>query len=121
MGARVNPIGGTLAHFVGSPKIQMANLLARPKLFVPLLIAAGISGFFASLMNLCGTPFSAGFGISGLIGPLTALQASSGDLLELRVLLGFFIIPALGAAAMHMLFVRVLHLIDPEELKLPQV
>lgn len=66
MGASVNPIGGTLAHFVGSPKIQMANMLVKPKLFIPTSIGA-----VATMLNIKGTPFSAGFGFSGLVGPLT--------------------------------------------------
>ncbi|KRM83730.1 hypothetical protein FC35_GL000712 [Limosilactobacillus coleohominis DSM 14060] len=118
MGATVNPIGGTLAHFLGSPKIQMANMLEKPKLFIPVIIASGISGLFAAIFQMNGTPFSAGFGFSGLIGPLTAYQHSTGSFLLLRVILVFVIIPVICAWLMNFIFVKRTTFVQPTDLKL---
>lgn len=118
MGATVNPVGGTLAHFLGSPKIQMANMLEKPKLFIPVILASGISGLFAAIFKMNGTPFSAGFGFSGLIGPLTAYQHSTGSLLLGRVIIVFVVVPVLCAWLMNYFFVHRIQLIQPNDLKL---
>ena len=120
MSASVNPIGGTIAHVIGSPKIQMANMLRKPLLFIPVMIAAGIAGGVATLLSIKGTPFSAGFGASGLIGPLTALQASDGPYIWLRLLGSYIIAPVISAWLMNLIFVKKTSLIQPErDLKIP--
>ena len=120
MSASVNPIGGTIAHVIGSPKIQMANMLRKPLLFVPVMIAAGIAGSVATLLSIKGTPFSAGFGASGLIGPLTALQASDGAYIWLRLLGAYIIVPVISAWLMNVIFVKKTKLVNPDhDLKIP--
>lgn len=120
MSASVNPIGGTIAHVIGSPKIQMANMLRKPLLFIPVMIAAGIAGGVATLLSIKGTPFSAGFGASGLIGPLTALQASDSAYIWVRLLGAYIIAPVISAWLMNMIFVKKTSLIQPErDLKIP--
>ncbi|COJ23616.1 PTS EIIC component [Streptococcus pneumoniae] len=121
MGASVNSWGATIAHFMGSPKIQMANLLSRPKLFLPVVIAAAISGGVASLMMVEGTAFSAGFGMAGFIGPLTAMTESTGSALAVRVLVAFVVVPLAAAFLMKLIFIQKTQLIKAEELKLPEV
>ncbi|MHA3067004.1 PTS sugar transporter subunit IIC [Lacticaseibacillus saniviri] len=118
MGARVNPLGGTLAHFIGSPKIQMANMLSKPKLFIPILIAAGLSGGVGALFGITGTPASAGFGISGLIGPLAAL---SGGATLFTVIIAFVVIPVIIAASVSYVAMHITHLVDATDVKLPEM
>lgn len=119
MGASVNPIGGTLAHFVGSPKIQMANMLVKPKLFIPTSIGAAIMGAVATMLNIKGTPFSAGFGFSGLVGPLTAWSESDKSLVSIfSILLVFVILPVIIATVLKWLFMTKLKMIKAEDLKL---
>jgi uncharacterized membrane protein len=119
MGASVNPLGATLAHFIGSPKIQMANMLTKPKLFIPTLIGSGIMGGVATLLNMKGTPFSAGFGFSGLIGPLTAYNASNGGVaVGINVALTYVILPLIIALALKYIFINKLNLIEPNDLKI---
>lgn len=119
IGASVNPLGGTLAHFVGSPKIQMANMLTKPKLFLPTTIAAAIMGAISTLLNIKGTPFSAGFGFSGLIGPLTAFnEAGKTGMAMLNVIIVFVVLPIILALGMKWLFMTKINMIQPEDLKL---
>ncbi|GMA70132.1 membrane protein [Leuconostoc litchii] len=119
MGAKVNPIGGTLAHFIGSPKIQMANMLLKPKLFIPTTLAASTMGAIATLFKIKGTPFSAGFGFSGLIGPLTAYtESDKASITVVFIILVFVIFPILLAMMMKWLFMTKLKMIRAEDLKL---
>ena len=119
MGAQVNPIGGTLAHFIGSPKIQMANMLTKPKLFIPTTIGAMMMGVVATLFNIKGTPASAGFGFSGLIGPLTAFNLSDKSVSAVfSVLITFIVLPIILAFFLKWLFMTRFKLIRPDDLKL---
>ena len=116
MGASVNPIGGTLAHFIGSPKIQMANMLLKPKLFIPTTIGAGIMGILATVFDVKGTPFSAGFGFSGLIGPMTAYGLSNQSAKAVvDIVFVFVVLPCVLAMTLKWLFIKKWHLIKPEE------
>lgn len=117
---KVNPFGISIAHFVGSPKIQMANMLSKLQSFIPVIFAAAISGACSALLELHGTPFSAGFGFSGLLGPLTAFQTSPGEMLALRVILGFVVIPVSCAFIAQFIFVKKLKLISAEDLIIKQ-
>lgn len=122
MGSRVNPIGATLAHFIGSPKIQMANMLTKPKLFIPTTIGAMIMGMVATILNMTGTPFSAGFGFSGLIGPLTAYTTSDKSLKAIvSVILTFVILPLVLSFLLKWLFMTKIKLIQSEDLKITEL
>ncbi|MDN6968202.1 PTS sugar transporter subunit IIC [Oenococcus sp. UCMA 17063] len=118
MGASVNSFGGTLSHFIGTPKIQMANMLKTPKLFIPIGVVSAFAGLEGALLNVGGTPDSAGFGISGLIGPLAAFSTGTNNVLLL--ILEFIVIPLALAYLTHFLFVKKLHFIQPIDLKLPE-
>ena len=48
----------------------------KPKIVIPMLITAAILGGLAGVLNIQGTPISAGFGLSGLIGPLNYINLS---------------------------------------------
>lgn len=92
MSSSVNGMGTTLAHFIGTPKIQMANILEKPKLFVPVLISSGFSGLLAAVFNIQGTPSSAGFGFSGLIGPLAAYAKMTPGLSSILLLFVLYVV-----------------------------
>jgi uncharacterized membrane protein len=72
-GFEKNGWGNSLAPILGSPKLHMANFLENPKMTLPLICSAGVLGILAGMLGIVGTPMSAGFGISGLIGPLNHL------------------------------------------------
>ena len=52
----------------------MANIFSRPITLLPILSSAAILGGIGGAVGISGTPISAGFGISGLVGPLAALN-----------------------------------------------
>ncbi|MBA1393931.1 PTS sugar transporter subunit IIC, partial [Lactobacillus sp. XV13L] len=74
-GWKANSWGTSLAHFLGSPKMQMANLMTQPKLLLPIMVNAALMGGCGAIFQVGGTATSAGFGFSGLIGPLAALNS----------------------------------------------
>lgn len=108
-GWKSNSFGTSIAHFLGSPKMQMANLITNPKLLIPVLINAGILGALGAVFKIGGNPMSAGFGFSGLIGPMAAMagrQASVANILLIVVL--FFVLPiALGLVANYIFNNRI--------------
>lgn len=73
-GWRANGFATSLLHVLGSPKVQMANVFSRPVVFLPVLCTAAVVGGVGGAVGISGTPISAGFGISGLVGPLAALN-----------------------------------------------
>ena len=119
MSYSVNGMGTTLAHFIGTPKIQMTNMLEKPKLFVPVLLSSALSGLLAAIFNLQGTPNSAGFGFSGLIGPLAAYAKMTpgwGSIILLTVL--YVVYPVALGFFMRWLFIDRLSFAQAEDLRL---
>ncbi|MGY3723829.1 hypothetical protein SAMN05421767_10276 [Granulicatella balaenopterae] len=76
MGWAVNTRGTSLAHFIGSPKMSMPNVIKKPAVMLPIICTAACCGVLAAVLNITGTPMSAGFGFSGLVGPLNYLNAA---------------------------------------------
>ncbi|QDP99812.1 PTS sugar transporter subunit IIC [Lysinibacillus fusiformis] len=70
---KANNIGTAIAH-VASAKIQMRNFFMKPKIAFPMILTAGILGALAGLFEIVGTPYSAGFGLGGFVGPLKYLS-----------------------------------------------
>lgn len=106
MGSSVNSLGTILAHFIGTPKIQMGNMLERPRLFIPVIISSGIMGALGAIFKIQGTSMSAGFGFAGLIGPMTAyeqMNSGVGSVILLTTL--FVVLPIILGLAMKYIFV----------------
>ncbi|WP_243198208.1 PTS sugar transporter subunit IIC [Weissella diestrammenae] len=118
MGYSVNAMGATLAHVIGSPKIQLANLIRKPILYLPIMFAGGIGGALAAVLKIQGTAFSAGFGFSGLIGPITAWNITPGNDAPIRIVVAYLVVTVLGAVFTAWLFIEKLHLVAPDDLKL---
>ncbi|EHI69833.1 putative membrane protein [Streptococcus ictaluri 707-05] len=120
-GWSVNSKGTSLAHVLGSPKISMANVLSKPKIMLPMLSSAAVLGVIGAIFNIQGTPASAGFGISGLIGPINALNLAKGGWSPINIILIiliFVLAPILLNMVFNYLFVKVLKVIDPMDYKL---
>lgn len=116
-----NSVGTALAHVLGSPKIQMRNFFMKPKMVTPMLITAAILGALAGMLNIQGTPMSAGFGLSGLVGPLNHMNLVEGGWSvrnTLTMLLTFFAIPFLLNYVLIKLFTKKVRLIQPTDYKI---
>ncbi|MGG0287939.1 PTS sugar transporter subunit IIC [Peribacillus butanolivorans] len=118
---KANSLGTALAHVLGSPKIQMRNFFMKPKIAFPMLITAAILGALAGLLNIQGTPYSAGFGLSGLVGPLNYMKLAEGGwaVENVAIMLStFFILPIVLNLGLIYIFSKKLKLIKAEDYKL---
>lgn len=120
-GWRVNGFATSILHVLGSPKVQMANMLSKPVTFLPIISSAAILGGIGGAFGISGTSISAGFGISGLMGPLAALNYegwgwSASNLLI--IFLVYIVLPIALGLFFTWLFEKVLHLTKAEYYKL---
>lgn len=92
---RVNSVGVNLVLIIGAAKMMIPVYLKNLIIAVPLTINGVICGLVAYFINIQGTPMSAGFGYTGLVGPINAFNRMSGDATTNIILLvfGYFIIP----------------------------
>ncbi|KRM92930.1 PTS transporter subunit IIC [Liquorilactobacillus cacaonum] len=118
-GSSVNQIGTSFAHFIGSPKIQMGNMLKKPLLFVPVCINAGIMGLLGAILNIEGNATSAGFGFSGLIGPMAAYANMDKNMVSVVILAVLFVILPVGLAYLSKyIFIKKLAWFKPTDVLL---
>lgn len=118
---KANSLGTALAHVLGSPKIQMRNFFMKPKIAIPMLITAAILGAIAGMLNIQGTPYSAGFGLSGLVGPLNYINLADGGWTarNITIMIGvFFVIPIVLNVSLIYFFSRKLKMIKADDYKL---
>ncbi|WP_192986079.1 PTS transporter subunit IIC [Carnobacterium mobile] len=118
-GWNVNPIGTSLAHFIGSPKISMSNVFAKPKIMLPIICNAASLGVLAAIFNIQGTPMSAGFGFSGLVGPVNHLNIvgwTAGNIM-ITVLI-FLVAPIALGIGFNYLFTKIWPIISPDDYRL---
>lgn len=119
LGLSANGMGTALVHFLGSPKVQMANVAAKPISLLPIVINAAILGGLGTIFDMKGTPLSAGFGFSGLVGPLAAYNGSDKTLAQVIIIAAlFFVIPIILGLLARLIFIKKLHLFSDQDLKL---
>ncbi|MFE6167753.1 PTS transporter subunit IIC [Viridibacillus arvi] len=116
-----NSLGTALAHVLGSPKIQMRNFFMKPKIAFPMIITAAILGALAGVLNVQGTSMSAGFGLSGLIGPLNYINLTPDGWTtsNITVMIAmFFVIPTVLNVILLRIFSTNLKMIKSEDYKI---
>lgn len=118
---RANSLGTALAHVLGSPKIQMRNFFMKPRIAFPMMITAAILGALAGIFNVQGTPMSAGFGLSGLVGPLNFIKLADGGWSFINttiMLMLFLIVPIILNWILLRIFEKNLGMIKAEDYKI---
>ncbi len=106
---RINKTGTTLAILLGAMKMMIPNLIKHPKIVIPVVMNAFISGIGVYLLTIQGTPQSAGFGIVGLVGPIQAFNMGTSII---SVLLAYFVIPFVGGYLIDFVCSKVLHIYE---------
>lgn len=76
---RVNKIGVPLSIFLGSMKAFMPNWLKYPIVNITIITNAIFAGILAYVFGIQGTAMSAGFGFSGMVGPIAAYSFLEGS------------------------------------------
>ena len=68
---RENKWGGVVAQGIGTSMLQMGNIIKKPKIWVPVILASAITGPISTcLFKLECSGVSAGMGTCGLVGPI---------------------------------------------------
>ena len=68
---RDNGIGGSLAQGLGTSMLQVANIIKKPIIWLPSIIASAILGPLATtVLQMTNNPAGAGMGTSGLVGQI---------------------------------------------------
>ncbi|MBQ7540742.1 MAG: PTS sugar transporter subunit IIC [Clostridia bacterium] len=122
MSFRENRFGGLVAQGVGTSMLQMPNIVKRPLVWLPPIVASAVLGPVTTLLSVQCNATGAGMGTSGLIGPImtyqTMIEAGKSPtvvLIEIAAL--FFVGPALLTLAVSEPMRRA-GLIRPGDLKL---
>ena len=95
---RENGFGGLVAQGIGTSMLQIPNIMRRPVIMVPEIVASAISGLVAVLLDMRCNAAGGGMGTSGLVGIFGVIEASQGVVDTWRYVLGIilcmFVIPA---------------------------
>lgn len=116
---RVNNSGVPIAVFLGAMKMLMPNLLKHPIMMVPLVLTSVVTSVIASFFKIEVTTEAAGFGLAGMVGPLSAMKFMDyGMTMNLVfIFLIYFVIPLVTAIIVHHLCTKVFKIYDPKIFK----
>ncbi|MBO5872632.1 MAG: PTS sugar transporter subunit IIC [Clostridia bacterium] len=102
---RENKWGGLVSQGIGTSMLQMPNIVRKPIIWLPAIVASAILGPVSSaLLKMVSTPTGSGMGTAGLVGPFetyTAMVAAGVEpvIVMLEIFLMHFILPAAIAFA----------------------
>ncbi|MGL5245382.1 MAG: PTS transporter subunit IIC [Sarcina sp.] len=120
MSLKENDIGGIMAIFLCTPKIQLPNVTKNLKLMIPTLIASAIASPIAVIfLGLRANSTIAGMGLSSFVAPINILSNEGLNALILGFILGCVIIPSIISYIIYE-FMKNRGLIKIGDLKLPQ-
>ena len=70
---RENGVGGLVSQGIGTSMLQMGNIMKKPAVWVPAIVASAITGPVATCifhLEQNGAAIASGMGTSGLVGPI---------------------------------------------------
>lgn len=107
---KVNKPGVNIVLLFGAAKMMIPVYFKHPIISIPLIINGFVAGLIAYFMGIQGTPMSAGFGYSGLVGPINAFNRLEGDPMMniFLLLIAYFVIPFTVGWFVHQLSKKVL-------------
>ena len=95
---RENGVGGLISQGVGTSMLQIPNIMRKPAIMVPEIVASAVCGLVAVLMGLRCNASGGGMGTSGLVGVFGTIDASMGIIpdwqLGVGIVLCMFVLPA---------------------------
>lgn len=94
-----NKLNGLLAQGLGTSMLQVPNIMRKPVIWIPPIIASAILGPVATMIfKMQNNPAGGGMGTSGLVGQLMTWQSMSSTMPPIKlisvILLLHFIFPA---------------------------
>lgn len=95
---RENGVGGLVSQGIGTSMLQIPNIMRKPAIMVPEIVASAVCGLVAVLMGLRCNASGGGMGTSGLVGIFGTIAASKGQIPDWQIGIGIvlclFILPA---------------------------
>lgn len=98
---RENKVGGLIAQGIGTSMLQVPNIMKKPLIWVPPILASAILGPVSSaILKMTSTPVGSGMGSSGLVGQFAVYDSmvASGvsiPLVMIEIIAMHFVLPAL--------------------------
>ncbi len=123
MSYRDNGIGGLFAQGIGTSMLQMPNIVRKPIVWLPPILASAVLGPISSkvLGMVCG-PVGSGMGTSGLVGQIVTYQTMAAAGVNSGIILAEIILMHVAApAVLTLLFASFMGRkgwINPGDLKL---
>lgn len=122
MSFKENGWGGFLAQGLGTSMLQVPNILRRPQIWLPPIIASAVVGPISTMVfQMSNTATGAGMGTSGLVGQFGAWAAMSATtpapMLIFEIAIVHFILPAV-ITLIFAAIMRKAGWIRPQDLKL---
>lgn len=116
---KINRAGVPITIFLGGVKMMIPNMVRHPIILLPIFTTALVTGFAGALIGIGGTKESAGFGIIGLVGPISAFRfmEHSPLLSLLMVFIAFFVVPFTIGYIINTFYMKVLKLYDRDIFK----
>lgn len=115
---RDNGFGGLLSQGLGTSMLQMPNIIRKPIISLPAILASAILGPVSTIVfRMQGTPEGSGMGTSGLVGQFATIEAMGTGALP-QILLMHFVFPAILAFLISEAMRRS-QLIKKGDMKLP--
>lgn len=96
---RENGFSGLISQGLGTSMLQIPNIMKKPFIMLPEIIASVFAGLVAVLLDMRCTPSGGGMGTSGLVGVFGTIDANAaagipGVKTAISIALCMFIIPA---------------------------
>lgn len=100
---RENKMGGFIAQGVGTSMLQIPNIVKKPIIWLPPIIASAILGPISSaVLKMVSTPVGSGMGSAGFVGQFAAYEAMVGagisiPLVMIEIMVMHFVLPGIIA------------------------
>ncbi|MBO5302366.1 MAG: PTS sugar transporter subunit IIC, partial [Peptococcaceae bacterium] len=101
---RENKIGGLLAQGLGTSMLQIGNIMRKPVIWLPAIIASAILGPVSTVvLGMTCNATGSGMGSAGLVGQIMTFQTMTATLppavVLVQIILMHFVLPAVIAFA----------------------
>ena len=97
---RENRFGGAVAQGLGTSMLQMPNIVKKPVIWLPAIIASAILAPVSTSMGMISNSFGSGMGTAGLVGPINTYITMTADGMSplvtmVEIVSMYFLFPAL--------------------------
>ncbi len=119
---RENKIGGLLAQGLGTSMLQIGNIMRKPVIWLPAIIASAILGPVSTMiLGMTSNATGSGMGSAGLVGQIMTFQTMTATLpagvVLAQIIVMHFVLPAIIALAVSE-FMRKKGIIKDGDMKL---